>query len=131
MQCLQKWHFHIENLLETATVHSFDSNHRSPANEQSNILLGTIEHSIANIDKLMEYEFECMVVQDSQLELQANTFDQLAKIRATHKIYVTGENIMVGSDFVDFKTFANLVCLNSSVFHSGATDTCVRSPQIL
>lgn len=99
---LEKWHFHIGNLLETATIQNYDCNDTSPANESSNVLLATIDCAFENIDKLTQYQFECMVVQDSQLELGEKAFGQLAKIRATHTIYVTGVDLMVSQSLIIF-----------------------------
>lgn len=94
---LNKWHFHIASLLDTAIVRLGDQQSMDALQVDivAKVLLSTVKLAAANVHVLMQYTFETMVVEDPLLQLDTSTYDQLITITALYTIYITGADLTV------------------------------------
>lgn len=113
---LNKWHFHIESLLEQANVRVCDqqSIHTLQEDNTSNVFLITIQCAIENLKYLSEMVFECMAISDPLLEINETMFDQLAEISTVYKTYITGEDLTVRQ----YQRFSTPSCVTHKFINS-------------
>lgn len=96
-QKLVSWKYHFDCLLDkNVKIQIIDEcNDAQPDVDSNAINLCSIDAALSNFQRLKQSEFTCLIVQDRDLKLSADTLKRLEKIKATTKIVLCSHDLMV------------------------------------
>lgn len=95
-QKLLHWKYHIDKLLENVSTRIADEQNDTDQSESLvAVTLASIDYVLSNLPKFTTHEFDCLILQDQLQKIAAKTFKRLMEIKATSKIFLCGNNLMV------------------------------------
>lgn len=95
-QKLFLWKYHIDKLLENVSTRIADEQNDTNQSESLvAVTISSIDYVLSNLPKFTTHEFDCLILQDQDLQISAKSFKSLMEIKATSKIFLCGNNLMV------------------------------------
>lgn len=103
---LDHWHYHIDNLLENVSVTVSDNCNESQAGQSTSnlkkITLVSSNYAIEHLNKFNAEQYDYLVLQDQKLQLTTDTLKKLEEIKATTKVILCSDNLMVNLHYFLF-----------------------------
>ncbi|XP_031631749.1 uncharacterized protein LOC116346009 [Contarinia nasturtii] len=96
-QCLEYWQYHIDCFLENVNAKIVDSNNDTQQHNTlptNGAIIASLDHVLNHSSIFTTNKFDCVIVQDQNLQITNNIFEQIKQIEATSKIVLCSNDLM-------------------------------------
>lgn len=93
---LEHWQFHLDCFIENVRTRIADNENDTQDDCTMNaVTIASIDYVLNNLSVFNANQMDCVIFQDQQLQTSFESFERLSSIKATYKIFLGSNDLMV------------------------------------